>query len=165
MEIADAVSCDFYDARNWKGCEQSRFRLSKQGEQVGLEIETERIGDDRETEELTSLNLARMDCETLRRIQSCLGEWLQQTSPEQTELRTRPVEGMYRDTSTEVEVYHLQIEVDIQRAPGTGAGLRQSARTERGAYPGHERDPQRFGRPAQSPQAALQSHRDLPDRY
>ena len=110
MEIADIVSCDFFDALDWDGREQSRVHIYKQGEQVGLDIETERTGSDGQTEALTRIEITRMDVETLRKIQSGLTEWLQQANAEQTELTTRPVEGKYEDNSADQEINRLRVE-------------------------------------------------------
>jgi len=110
MEIADVVSCDFFDSQKWDGREQSRVHIFKQGEQVGLDIETERIGSDGQTQALTKIKITRMDVETLRKIQSGLGEWLQKANSEQTELTTRPVEGKYEDSSADHEIYSLRVE-------------------------------------------------------
>jgi hypothetical protein len=114
MEIADVLSCDFFDSHDWDGREKSRVHVYKQGEQVGLDIETERTGSDGQIEELTRIEITRMDVETLRKVQSELGEWLQKASSEQTELTTRPVEGRYKDSSEDLEIYRLRIEFTPQ---------------------------------------------------
>lgn len=110
MEIADVLSCDFFDSQDWDGREKSRVHIYKQGEQVGLDIETERSGSNRRTQELTRIEITRMDVDTLRKIQTGLGEWLQKANSEQTELTTRPVEGGYKDSSEDHEIYRLQVE-------------------------------------------------------
>ncbi|WP_158543181.1 TIGR02391 family protein [Haloferax sp. Atlit-48N] len=110
MEIADVLSCDFFDSQDWDGREKSRVHVYKQGEQVGLNIETERTGSDGRTQELTTIKVTRMDIKTLRQIQSGLGEWLQKATSEQIELTTRPVEGKYKDSSEELEIYRLRVE-------------------------------------------------------
>jgi hypothetical protein len=114
MEIADVLSCDFFDSQDWDGREQSRVHIYKQGEQVGLDIETERTGSDGRPQDLTRIEITRMDVETLRKIQSGLGEWLQKASSEQTELTTRPVEGKYKDSSEDHEIARLRIEFTSQ---------------------------------------------------
>ncbi|WP_247729568.1 TIGR02391 family protein [Halovivax limisalsi] len=114
MEIADVVSCDFYNSQTWDGREKSRVHLYKQGEQVGLDLETERTGSDGKTQELTRIEISRMDAETLRKIQSVLGEWLKKVDSEQTNLTTRPVEGIYKDSSTDHEISRLQVEFTSQ---------------------------------------------------
>lgn len=110
MEIADVVSCDFFDSQDWDGREESRVHIYKQGDQVGLDIETERTGSDGRTQELTRIEITRMDVETLRKIQSGLGEWLEKANSEQIGLTTRPVEGKYKDSSTDREIYRLRVE-------------------------------------------------------
>lgn len=110
MEIADVVSCDFFDSLNWDGRENSRVHIYKQSEQVGLDIETERTGSDGRPQALTRIEITRMDVETLRQIQSGLSEWLEKANPEQTELTTRPVEGKYKDNSTDHEISRLRVE-------------------------------------------------------
>lgn len=110
MEIADVLSCDFFDSQNWDGREESSIHIYKQGDQVGLDIETERTGSDGRTQELTMVEVTRMDVETLRKIQSQLGEWPEKANSEQIALKTRPVEGRYKDNSTDHEICHLRVE-------------------------------------------------------
>jgi hypothetical protein len=110
MEIADVLSCDFFESQDWDGREKSRIQIYKQGEQVGLDIETEGTGADGRTQELTKIEISRIDVETLRTIQSGLSEWLENPDSEQTELTTRPVEGRYKDNSEEQEIYRLRVE-------------------------------------------------------
>ena len=111
MEIADSISCDFYRSHNWEGREESRFHIYKNNANVGLDIETAYMGDNRKTEEITSLEISQMDLETVQLIQTRLGDWLQNDDPEPAELTTSPVEGIYEDSSGKQEVHNLQIEI------------------------------------------------------
>jgi hypothetical protein len=117
MEIADVISCDFYIANDWDRREESEFRISRNGEQIGLEIENRELDQSGSLQAVTRLKLTRMELRTLERIQSCLGEWLRQSGAEETRMKTSPVEGICEGNSTENEVYRLEVEL-------TEAGLR-----------------------------------------
>lgn len=111
MEIADSVSCDFYESDNWDGRENSNFHIYENGEELGLEVETTAIRSDEETEQITRLQIDRLDIQTIELIQSRLGEWLQESRDDERSLKTPPVEGTYQGTSEEKEVRRLQVEI------------------------------------------------------
>lgn len=126
MEIADSVSCDFYESDNWDGRENSNFHIYENGEELGLEVETTAIRSDRETEQITKLQLDRLDIQTVEMIQSRLGEWLQESRDDERSLETPPVDGIYQGNSEEKEVRRLQVEI-------TRNGLRILALSSGGA--------------------------------
>jgi len=111
MEIADSVSCDFYDSDVWDGQENSSFHIYENEEGIGLDIETTAIRGDQEPDQITKLQLDRLDVQTLELIQSRLGEWLQESRDGEQSLQTRPVDGVYRGNSEEKQVRHLQVEI------------------------------------------------------
>ncbi|WP_181685982.1 TIGR02391 family protein [Halorhabdus salina] len=111
MEIADSISCDFYESNSWKGREESKFHIYKEDSQVGLEIETIYMGDDQKTEEITRIEVSRMELKTVKLMQSRLGDWLQEDRGETVKLTTSPVEGTYEDSSGEQDVRHLEVKV------------------------------------------------------
>lgn len=111
MEIADSVSCDFYQSDNWDGREKSNFHIYEKGEVLGLEVETTAIRSDEETEQITKLRLDRLDIQTVEMIQSRLGEWLQENRDEEQSLKTRPVDGVYQANSEEQEIRRLQVDI------------------------------------------------------
>lgn len=111
MEIADSVSCDFYESDNWNGRENSNFHIYENDEELGLEVETTAIRSDRETEQITKLQLDRLDLQTVEMIQSCLGDWLQESREDERSLKTPPVDGIYQGNSEEKEVRRLQVEI------------------------------------------------------
>lgn len=113
MEIADVISCDFYAANSWDGREESKFHIYETGDQIGLDIETKRTGPDGQLQELIQLKVTKMDIEILHRFQSTIGGWLQHRSDQET-LQTRPVEGVYEDSSEETEINRLDIELSTE---------------------------------------------------
>lgn len=113
MEIADFVSCDFYYSDRWDGTERSELHIKKEEGQVSLEIETERQDSQNEVQALTTLSLDRIDVRVLRRIQTCLGDWLQEGRTGEKSLTTRPLEGgEYRDGTTVEKARQLQIDIN-----------------------------------------------------
>jgi hypothetical protein len=111
MEIADSISCDFYESSRWRGREESQFHIYGQDNQVGLEIETTYMGDNQKPEEITRLEVSRMELETVKLMQSHLGDWLRDDHDETAQLTTSPVEGTYEDSSGEQDIRHLEVKI------------------------------------------------------
>ncbi len=115
MEIADVVSCNFYNSTGWERCEKSKFSIYQQDNEVGISVETTWTETEDSPEAAAQLDISRIDVHTVKQIQSLVGDWLYNGSAEKTEYQTMPVEGKYKDSTTEEDVWCLKLDINAER--------------------------------------------------
>lgn len=109
MEIADSISCEFFENGSYKGCEESELHLAETSANVEFYMETEHRGSSNNIKAATSLRLQRVEPNTVSRIQEKLGEWLASDDKCQETWKTRPLTGEYTDSTSTEEIQQLEI--------------------------------------------------------
>lgn len=109
MEVADFVSCDLFEDDSYRGCREAELRISEGNANVSPDVEATHLDTDNDPELATSLELQRIETNTIFQIQEKLGDWL--TSPETDEItwETRPLSGVYTDSTSKQEIQRLEI--------------------------------------------------------
>ena len=109
MKIADSISCELFERGSYEGCEESELHLSESSSNVNLQIETERRGPSGNLITAISLQLQRVEPNTISKIQQKLGEWLASDDRPTETWKTRPLTGEYNDSSSIEEIQQVEI--------------------------------------------------------
>lgn len=113
MEIADSVSCDLFEDDSYRGCEEAELRISEGRANVSLYIETTYLDTANDPELATSLELRRIETNTISQIHEKLGNWLNSDENGEVTWETRPLEGEYRDDTSKREIQRLEITLSV----------------------------------------------------
>lgn len=109
MEIADSVSCDLFEDGSYRGCEEAELRISEGKANVSFHVETTHLNTANDPELATSLELRRIETNTISQIQEKLGNWLTSQGTDEVTWETRPLEGEYTDSKSTREIQRLEI--------------------------------------------------------
>lgn len=109
MEIADVVSCEIFENDDFQGRETANIRIYQEDSNICLHIETERFDMTEDPETATTVEIDRMNPETLQRVRERLANWLQAAENERINWRTRLLTGECRGKTSSEEIRSLEI--------------------------------------------------------